>query len=553
MLKLTSISLYVFLSFTFSLVLGQGLNYEFSVVKRYNQTPISIFCNDEYTFSHVFYSHELGPHTEFYRIDSSGFVTTLVDANDTREVRKMFFEPVSQHLYVLGKTVICESSPDQFYIGVYDTNFIQINKIDVVDDSGNELVDLNLPNPNTLIINKVLGNTTWVKKYVSGIQDSLLVTVPKLYALEELGGYYVVGYYQNTVYGIDNFGNIDDSISFTENIKDLKIYNNEILIITNDSLHRIDNSFSLINSRNYNGFSNFEQLKILNGSIQVNSSNSNYTHVLKLDPGFNISDIDSAEIFGSQSVKRDFNSTQISEVAQFPLARYNSAWFYNHSRQSSISVNRKYSDIALVDITTNAINIDQQNNSLRMNINCVIKNVGTDTITSYKLNRLVTTFGPICGHAVTMKEVTGIMLLPGDSIMDTLYNEGIDWWFLPDSLGYNICAYVSHPNRNLDTVRTNDLFCKDFFFGYLSEIEQLTQHNNILIYPNPTNHSIRIDGLNENDSYEISIFDISGKQIANRSVDEYHSFSMKEFDPGIYIVWIFNGSNLVYQTRIVKQ
>ena len=70
----------------------------------------------------------------------------------------------------------------------------------------------------------------------------------------------------------------------------------------------------------------------------------------------------------------------------------------------------------------------------------------------------------------------------------------------------------------------------------------------ILLYPNPTNDKLFVEGLT---NFDATIFDLTGKKVleivnANRSID------MSELKPGIYMLHLTSEGN-TYVKKVVKQ
>jgi len=83
---------------------------------------------------------------------------------------------------------------------------------------------------------------------------------------------------------------------------------------------------------------------------------------------------------------------------------------------------------------------------------------------------------------------------------------------------------------------------------------QNTNNENIKIYPNPTTNFIEIDlSFLKNETSEINIFDISGKQIYSNNLknNTINKINLSNFEKGIYFVKITN-QNKKYYNKIIK-
>ena len=63
-------------------------------------------------------------------------------------------------------------------------------------------------------------------------------------------------------------------------------------------------------------------------------------------------------------------------------------------------------------------------------------------------------------------------------------------------------------------------------------------NNNLTIFPNPSSSYINVKTFSS--SNLMSLFDLSGKMIFQKSINEYYNFDSRNFDSGIYILKIEN-------------
>jgi surface protein len=57
-------------------------------------------------------------------------------------------------------------------------------------------------------------------------------------------------------------------------------------------------------------------------------------------------------------------------------------------------------------------------------------------------------------------------------------------------------------------------------------------------YPNPTNNIINVDGLNKNDNNLIQIFDVQGKLVITKTINEKGTIDLSELNKGVYVIKI---------------
>ena len=71
---------------------------------------------------------------------------------------------------------------------------------------------------------------------------------------------------------------------------------------------------------------------------------------------------------------------------------------------------------------------------------------------------------------------------------------------------------------------------------YLSN--QNNNNNSLTIFPNPSSSYINVKTFSS--SNLMSLFDLSGKMVFQKSINEYYNFDSRNFDSGIYILKIEN-------------
>ena len=79
-------------------------------------------------------------------------------------------------------------------------------------------------------------------------------------------------------------------------------------------------------------------------------------------------------------------------------------------------------------------------------------------------------------------------------------------------------------------------------------IQQDQLLSTIKLYPNPTHDIVYIDGLPENKTYTLQVFDMLGKLIETKSIENKGELDLSNYNVGVYIIRI---NNVVY--RVIKQ
>jgi hypothetical protein len=64
------------------------------------------------------------------------------------------------------------------------------------------------------------------------------------------------------------------------------------------------------------------------------------------------------------------------------------------------------------------------------------------------------------------------------------------------------------------------------------------KNSNIKIYPNPTNNIINIEGLTKNENNTIQIFDVQGKLVITKTINEKGTIDLTELNKGVYVIKI---------------
>jgi hypothetical protein len=68
--------------------------------------------------------------------------------------------------------------------------------------------------------------------------------------------------------------------------------------------------------------------------------------------------------------------------------------------------------------------------------------------------------------------------------------------------------------------------------------ETLPNTTTVSIFPNPANSEINIEGLNKNESNTIQIFDVQGKLVITKTINEKGTIDLSELNKGIYVIKI---------------
>ena len=64
------------------------------------------------------------------------------------------------------------------------------------------------------------------------------------------------------------------------------------------------------------------------------------------------------------------------------------------------------------------------------------------------------------------------------------------------------------------------------------------EKSKLKIYPNPTNNIINFEGLNKNENNTIHIFDVQGKLVITKTINEKGTIDLSELNKGVYVIKI---------------
>lgn len=87
-------------------------------------------------------------------------------------------------------------------------------------------------------------------------------------------------------------------------------------------------------------------------------------------------------------------------------------------------------------------------------------------------------------------------------------------------------------------VSSPNILCADTSYLGINKTTGINhlRNDNVTIYPNPTNSTININGLPENEVINIILFDVQGKTILSKEITEHSSIDLSSLAKGIYIL-----------------
>ena len=97
--------------------------------------------------------------------------------------------------------------------------------------------------------------------------------------------------------------------------------------------------------------------------------------------------------------------------------------------------------------------------------------------------------------------------------------------------------YTGLGNQTLNMELVENTAARNYQLNVVTGINDI-KNSNIKIYPNPTNNIINIEGLNKNENNTIQIFDVQGKLVITKTINEKGTIDLSELNKGVYVIKI---------------
>jgi hypothetical protein len=120
-----------------------------------------------------------------------------------------------------------------------------------------------------------------------------------------------------------------------------------------------------------------------------------------------------------------------------------------------------------------------------------------------------------------------------------------------NGLNKSMISFAAGNNPNLKCIEVDDAswsainlhFYVDSIASFSEDCSALgildnIQSNTLLVYPNPTNNIINIEGLNINENNLVQIFDVQGKLVITKTITEKETIDLSELNKGVYVIKI---------------
>lgn len=179
-------------------------------------------------------------------------------------------------------------------------------------------------------------------------------------------------------------------------------------------------------------------------------------------------------------------------------------------------------------------------------------NAGQDTIHSFFINAQSSiVYGP-CGYFEYSKHVSNVQFAPGQTMyvsLDTLEESGVVYH---PPFTYTFCAWISCPDSVVDKMHANDYLCDSFVVTEILAVENLTENNIPVIYPNPASSSFTISRKDGMASAWLEIVNAIGERIYLSKLNEEIEIIDARLNPGVYFVRVNDGKNQFTQKLVVE-
>ena len=97
--------------------------------------------------------------------------------------------------------------------------------------------------------------------------------------------------------------------------------------------------------------------------------------------------------------------------------------------------------------------------------------------------------------------------------------------------------YTGLGNQTLNMELVENTATRNYQLNVVTGINDI-KNSDIKIYPNPTNNIINIEGLNKNENNTIQIFDVQGKLVITKTINEKGTIDLSELNKGVYVIKI---------------
>jgi hypothetical protein len=189
-----------------------------------------------------------------------------------------------------------------------------------------------------------------------------------------------------------------------------------------------------------------------------------------------------------------------------------------------------------------------------MSANTTLRNHGTDTVKSFRLNHYSRGFYPYGYLNIGLNKEYSLVIPPGGTTTvhtGTFYTMFEIFGNAQTQFTANICFHTSVPDHSNDINIENDQACSDLAIVYTSLRDAPALETNVKVFPNPSSGSIAISSNQL--IREVSVFDLSGKLIMTEKSDSYRiSISTGALASGMYFLKIITDKRQIAKKIVVE-
>lgn len=551
--------------FSFNKAHAQGLNCDIGIQHDFHQYSQGVCVVDDLTFLITReFTNGWEPKTKCYIIDTLGNIlsedfvldiwadeTFLVDIipSPNGGVYASFNSQLSCDLIMDSYIHLVELLPDGTI--AWQNEWIVDGVLPYASSFG-----LSLTSENELYFSFENGqeNTIYKLDDTGELLDSLNVPLNLFTWFEIIEGELIAAR-ENTLLTITETGEIDTLILFDYPISASFLVNEKIYLLTENEIHILSTDFNELHLIEIENF-DLINLKLIDGQIMCSALNiqNNYA-VLTVDEQGVVEDIQEIPVSHVNFIFSDFNGIMYSIGESFALSQFSAIRYRNYSLTSNESVSVNHSDIGVVGLeVSDKTATPLQNFNSVYDINLTggvwVKNFGEEEVNSFFLFCNVTE-QTACGYVIFKKEVTNILIGPGDS---TLIDLG-QFFALTNNFGptisWDVCVYSAFPNQQTDLNVSNDNYCENIIFGFSNTSE--VELSNVTLFPNPSSNHIKIS-TEEYDEFTFEIYDNMGKLIEKGQAENNEMISLNRLSNGVYTLrGLSSFGSPLFEKRIVIQ
>jgi hypothetical protein len=563
-MRILIVSIYILLS---QFIFSQGLNYEKGLLpKAVLSNQIVRIKNSETFVAYARSSSLASRYVYVSKIDTNGNQLWEINASTSGypdcspinleinsdgsfyllSYNMLFCYPISDFKWVLQKF---DATGNQLWTREWDSpswSYSNFQGLTIHQDETIGLNFFNLNNTSGILRLNNLGLTT----------DSINVQTPLTY----LNGYLTNGYFvaadAQIISLFDNQGNLLNVYNIPSDIRELKVYNDSIYILTLDKIYLMSSGLNLLATSTFTGYNGLTRLKANAVEVSCLAENTGNIFVLKLQHNLSNLQVQTITCSHNPGNAMDFEQNEHVTIAETKFLFENYALrLRDYSLNSGNSATINHSDVGLTDINITNVQVLAGPNSeyvVKIWGEVVLKNFGTTTVQNCKiLHAHGVPLNYACGENYYDNLFTNLNLGPGQSITLNLGLIHDKTEYLPgqqQALYYNLCVYTAIPNELVDMINSNDFICESVFLGY-GATEELT-NDNIQVQPNPSNGNFEIKALQTLGL--IAIYDLTGKEVFRvETNDNSYLINLSTFPRGAYHMSITNKKGSYHKQILV--